>query len=109
MIDTEAYGIFGDGRILCQSCAEKLYGNSLVMYLTAGEIQSFKESDRTTYASKGLLCDDCSKWIFQPENTGDPWWLVDPDPQEHLRLLAPFADFLETLKVDVMNLRDIEA
>lgn len=109
MFDTEAYGTYGDGRILCQSCAEKLYGNSLITYLTAGEIQSFKERDRPTYASKGLLCDDCSNWIFQPENAGDPWWLVDPNPEEHLRLLAPFAGFLETLKVDVMNLRNIEA
>ena len=109
MIKSKVYGIHGEGRILCQSCAERLYGNSLEMYLTAGEIQRFSESDRPTYASKGLLCDDCYSWIFRPDRTENPWWLADPDPEEHLRLLAPFADFLETLKIDTMNLRNIEA
>jgi hypothetical protein len=61
------------------------------------------------YASKGLLCDDCSSWIFPPDRTADTWWLVDPEPEEHLRLLAPFADYLETLQIDAMNLRNIVA
>jgi hypothetical protein len=107
MISTKVYGIYGEGRILCQSCAERLYGNSLEMYVSAGDLQKFSESDRTTYASHGLLCDDCSSWIFQPDRTEDPWWLVDPEPAEHLRLLGPFAGFLETLKIDVMNLRNL--
>ena len=109
MINTKVYGIYGEGRILCQSCAERLYGNSLEMYVTAGDLQRFSESDRPTYAGKGLLCDDCSSWIFQPDQTEDPWWLIDPHPEEHLRLLAPFADFLETLQIDVMNLRNLGA
>jgi hypothetical protein len=54
MIPTKVYGIHGEGRILCPSCAERLYGSSLEMYLSAGEIQRFSESDRPTYASKGL-------------------------------------------------------
>jgi hypothetical protein len=108
MNNTEVYGIHGEGRILCQSCAERIYGISLESYLSAGEIESFSESDRPRYAAKGLLCDDCYNWIFRPDRTVDPWWLVDPDPEEHLRLLAPFADFLETLQIDTMNLRNIE-
>jgi hypothetical protein len=99
-------GIHGEGRIPCQGCAERLYGNSLEMYLSAGEIHGFSESDRLTYASKGLLCDECFSWIFPPDKIEDPWWSQDPDPEEHLRLLAPFADFLETLNVDTMNLRN---
>jgi hypothetical protein len=105
IIHTKVYGIHGEGRILCQSCAERLYGNSLEMYLAAGDIQRFSESDRPTYARQGLHCDDCSSWIFPPDKTEDSWWLVEPDPEEHLRLLAPFANFLETLQIDAMNLR----
>jgi hypothetical protein len=109
MNNTEVYGIHGKGRILCHSCADRIYGISLERYLSAGEIQNLSESDRPAYASKGLLCDDCYSWIFQPDRTEDPWWLFDPDPVEHLRLLAPFANFLETIQVDTMNLRNIEA
>ena len=107
MISTKVFGIHGEGLNLCQSCAERRYGNSLEMYLTAGEIQSIHEENRPEYASKGLLCDDCSSWIFPPERTEDLWWLIDPDPEEHLRLLAPFADFLETFQIDTFNLRNL--
>jgi hypothetical protein len=75
----------------------------------AGDLQKFIESDRPMYASKGLLCDECSGWIFKPDCTEDAWWLHEPDPEEHLRLLAPFTDFLETHQVDVLNLRNIVA
>jgi hypothetical protein len=109
MINMNVYGIHGEGRILCQSCAKRLYGISLEMYLAAGEIHWFSDNDRPTYAPKGLLCDDCYRWIFRPDRTEDRWWLVDPDPEEHLRLLAPFADFLETLNIDTTNLRSTEA
>jgi hypothetical protein len=109
MINTQVYGIYSEVRILCLSCAERRYGNSLGMYLSAGEIQILSDQDRMTYSCKGLLCDDCFNWIFQPEKTKDPWWLVEPDLEEHLRLLAPFADFLETLRIDVMNLRNLSA
>lgn len=109
MINPIGYGIHGEGRVLCQSCAERLYGNSLEMYIAAGDMQWFSESDRPTYAAKGLLCDDCSSWIFPPHRSGELWWLVDPDPEEHLRLLAPFADYLETLQIDALNLRKIVA
>jgi hypothetical protein len=109
MIHTKVYGIHGEGRILCRSCAERLYGNSLEMYLSARDIQGFSESDRPTYARQGLLCDDCSSWIFQPDRTEDPWWRLEPGPEEHLRLLAPFANFLETLQIDAMNLRNFAA
>lgn len=107
MIDTKAYGIYGEGRTLCQGCAERIYGNSLEMYLATRDIQVLSEQDRSSYTSKGLLCDDCFNWIFQPDKVKDPWWLVEPDPEDHIRLLAPFADFLEIHHVDVMNLRNI--
>ena len=109
MINLKVYGIYIEGRTLCKSCTKRLYGNSFEMHLTAREIQRITESDRPTSASKGLLCDNCSDWIFQSERTEEPWWLVEPDPDEHLRLLAPFADFLETLKIDAMNLRNLAA
>ena len=109
MISTKVYGIQGEGWSLCQSCAERVYGNSLEMYLATGALRKYSENDRPTYAGKGLLCDDCSSWIFPPDRTENPWWLVDPDPEEYLRLLAPFADFLETLQIDAMNLRNIVA
>ena len=107
MMDAKVYGIYGEGRTLCLSCAESYYGNSLEMHLDAGEAQAFSDRDRSKYDFKGLLCDDCFHWIFRPDKPKDPWWLVEPSPEEHLRLLAPFADFLETLKVDVMNLRNL--
>ena len=46
-------------------------------------------------------------WIFQPEDSEELWWLVNPQPEEHLRLPAPFADFLKTNLIDVMNPRSI--
>lgn len=107
MIKTKVYGFQGEGRILCPSCADKIFGNSLELYLSAGDIQRISDEDRPTYARKGLLCDDCSNWIFSPDRTEDPWWLGDPDPEEYMRLLAPFANFLETLQIDVLNLRKI--
>jgi hypothetical protein len=100
-----AYGILSEGKDLCLNCAEKIYGNSLEMYVSAGEIQILNEQDRPTYASRGLLCDECLNWIFSPDKTEDPWWLEDPKSEERIRLLAPFADFLETLQVDASNLR----
>jgi poly(3-hydroxyalkanoate) synthetase len=107
MDQTKVYGIQGEGRNLCLSCAERIYGNSLEMYMNSGVIQILGDQERPRYASKGLLCDECLNWIFAPEQTEDSWWLVDPDPVEHLRLLAPFADFLETLQVDALDLRNI--
>ena len=109
MVNTNISGIYAEGQILCRSCAERIYGNSLVMYITVGDFHKIHESVRPMYASKGLLCDDCSNWIFPPDQTEDPWWLVEPDPEEHLRLLAPFADLLETLQIDALNLRNIVA
>lgn len=106
MINTKVYGFQGEGRTLCQSCAERIYGNSLQMYLAASDIQVLSDQDRKTYASKGLLCDDCLSWIFQTKDIEESWWLVNPVPEEHVRLLAPFAVFLETLQVDVMNMTD---
>ena len=106
MFNMKVYGFQNAGRSLCLSCAEKVYGG-LGKHLTAGDLLIFSDSDRATYACKGLLCDDCLEWIFQPEDHESPWWLVDPEPAEHLRLLAPFADFLETLQIDVVNLRNI--
>jgi hypothetical protein len=107
MDQSKILGIQGEGRTLCLSCAERIYGNSLDMYVNSGDIQLLSESDRPTHAIKGLLCDECLAWIFSPEKAEDSWWLVDPDPAEHLRLLAPFADFLETLQVDAVDLRNI--
>lgn len=109
MISTKVYGIQGEGWSLCQSCAERIYENSLEMYMAYGDLQMLSESDRPIYAEKGLLCDDCSSWIFEPSQSKDPWWKVDPDPEEHLRLLAPFSAFLETLRIDTENLRNIVA
>lgn len=107
MFKLKVYGVQSKGRSLCLSCAERTYKNGLEKYLNADDSLIFTESDRPTYACKGLLCDDCLKWIFQPEVAQDPWWRVEPEPEEQLRLLAPFADFLETLQIDVMNLRNI--
>jgi hypothetical protein len=107
MFNTKVFGFRSEGRSLCPSCAERIYGNDLQRYLNAGDFLTFTDNDRRTYAGQGLQCDDCLKWIFQPEDNKDPWWLVDSEPEEHLRLLAPFANFLETLQVDVMNLRNI--
>lgn len=107
MDQPKIYGIQGEGRSLCLDCAERVYGNSLDLYLNSNEIQVLGDKDRPTYASSGLLCDECLNWIFPPERTEDSWRLMEPDPEEQLRLLAPFADFLETLQVDAMNLRRI--
>ncbi len=107
MDQTNVHGIHGEGQSLCLNCAEKIYGNSLEMYMHSGDIQILIENDRPTYACRGLLCDKCFKWIFSPHKMEDPWWLKDPDPQECIRLLVPFADFLETLRVDARNLRSI--
>lgn len=106
MINTQIYGFHAEGRTLCLSCAQRIYDDSLEMYLSTAAIQSLNDEDRPTYAHKGLLCDDCYNWIFQPEDIKESWWLVDPEAAEHIRLLAPFADFLESLQVDVMNLRN---
>jgi hypothetical protein len=86
MINSKVYGIHGKGRILCDRCAERLYGDNLDMYLTDGNIQVFSESDRQKFASKGLLCDECLSWIFQPDRTKNPHGLVDPNPEKQLRL-----------------------
>ncbi len=101
------YGIHSEGKVLCVNCAEKIYGNSLEMYVSAGEIQLLHDQDRPAYTSRGLLCDECLNWIFSPDQPADPWLLDDPDPQEGIRLLAPFADFLGTIQVDVTNLISI--
>jgi hypothetical protein len=107
MFKTNVFGFRSEGRNLCPNCAERIYGNVLDRYPNAGDFLTFTDSDRPTYAGQGLQCEDCLKWIFQPEDNKDTWWLVDPEPDEHLRLLAPFADFLATLQVDVVNLRNI--
>ena len=107
MFHTKVFGFHSEGQILCPSCADRIYGESLELHLSAGNIRTFTDSDRSTYASKGLQCDNCLRWIFQPADSKVPWWLADPEPKEQLRLLAPFADFLETLQIDVMNLRNI--
>jgi len=107
MFNMRIYGFQIEGRSLCVICAEKIYGKSLEMDRDISDVMIFDDSDQPTYAHKGLLCDDCLKWIVLPQDTEDRWWLVDPEPQEQLRLLAPFADFLETLQIDVMNLRNI--
>lgn len=107
MFKMKVYGFQSAGRSLCLNCAERIYKNGLEKHMNADDSLFFTDSDRPTYACKGLLCDDCLKWIFQPADTQDSWWLVEPEPEEHLRLLAPFADFLETLQIDVMNLRSI--
>jgi hypothetical protein len=104
---TKVYGIHGEGRNLCLSCAEKIYGSSLEMYVDTGELQILSDQERPQYASEGLLCDECLGWIFPPEKAEDRWWLVEPDPEEHRRLLAPFASFLETLEIDAMSLREV--
>ena len=107
MDQSKGYGIQSEGRSLCLSCAERIYGNSLEMYVSSGVIQILSDQERPLYASNGLLCDECLNWIFPPENAEDLWWRVDPDPEEHRRLLAPFANFLETLEIDAMSLRNI--
>ena len=108
MFNMKVYGFQSEGRSLCVGCAERIYG-SLKKFLNTDDSLIFTDSDRPAYACKGLLCDDCLKWIFLPQDTEDRGWLIDPEPQEQLRLLAPFADFLETLQIDVMNLRSITA
>lgn len=107
MFNTKVFGFQLEGRSLCPSCGERIYGNNLEMHMDAGDLLFYTESDRPAYADKGLQCDDCPHWIFQPDASKDSWWLVDPGPEEHLRLLAPFADFLETIQIDVKNLRNI--
>ena len=104
--EMEFYGIYGEGRILCLSCAQRIYGTSLEMYLDAGDVQKFSDQDRSFYACKGLLCDECPNWIFQPDEIADAWWRKDPDPDEYIRLLAPFAIYLDTLRIDVSNFRE---
>jgi hypothetical protein len=107
MNEMKIYGIIGEGRVLCRTCAEKVYGRSLKLYLTSAEILGISNTEVETYAENGLICDECFAWIFQPTQPEDPWWLDEPDPEDHLRLLVPFADFLETLQVDAVNLRHI--
>ena len=107
MFHTRVFGFYKEGQILCPICANRMYGESLELHLSAGNILTFTDSDRPTYADKGLRCDNCLRWIFPPADDKNSWWLVDPEPEEQLRLLAPFADFLETLQIDVMNLRNI--
>ena len=106
MFNTKVFGFQSEGQRLCPSCAERIYGG-LETHLRAGDLLTLTDSDRPAYAGKGLQCDSCLHWIFQPVDDKDRWWLVDPEPEEHLRLLAPFADFLETLLIDVTNLRNI--
>jgi hypothetical protein len=105
MDQTKIYGTHGKGQSLCLSCAKRIYGNSLEMYLNTGDIQVLNDNNRPAYTSNELLCDECINRIFLPGKAEDFWWQVVPDQAEHIRLLLPFADFLETLRVDVMNLR----
>ena len=107
MNEMKIHGITGEGCVLCLTCAERIYGRSLKLYLSAGEVLGISDTDAETYIEEGLICDECFTWIFQPTQIEDPWWLDEPDPEEHLRLLVPFADFLETLQVDTVNLRHI--
>jgi hypothetical protein len=107
MNEMKIHGISGEGRVLCLTCAERVYGNSLKRYLSSEEILGIRDTAAETYTEDGLICDECFAWIFQPANTEDPWWENEPDPEEHLRLLLPFADFLETLQIDAVNLRHI--
>jgi hypothetical protein len=105
MIGENIYGFHAEGRFLCQDCAHRIFGTSLELYLESGEVQAFYEEDSQAFASKGLLCDECFRWIFQPEVEEHPWWREDPDPAVHAEWLAPFADFMEMLEIDVTNLR----
>jgi hypothetical protein len=107
MFNTKILGFQIEGRSLCVICAEKIYGKSLEMHLNDDNIVIFSEGDQASYTSKALRCDECLGWIFEPQGTKDSLWLVDPEPEEYLRLLTPFADFLETLQIDVKNLRNI--
>ena len=107
MNETKIHGIMGEGRALCLTCAERVYGSSLKLYLSSGEILGIRDTDAETYTEEGLICEECFAWIFQPAQTKNSWWVNEPDPEEHLRLLLPFADFLETLQVDAVNLRQI--
>ncbi len=100
-------GIRGEGQVLCLTCAERLYGNSLGLYLSSEEILGIRDTDAETYPEHGLICEECFTWIFRPVRTEDPWWVDEPDPEDHHRLLLPFADFLETLQIDVLNLRQV--
>jgi hypothetical protein len=105
MDEDKVCGLHGEGRILCGSCAGRIYGTSLEKYVKAGDLQVLGEEDGEPYAAKGLLCDECSQWIFRPDETEEKWWRTEPGVAEHLRLLAPFATFLERLGVDGTNLR----
>ncbi len=107
MNEKKIHGISGEGRVLCLICAERVYGSSLELYLSSEEILGICEIDAETYEEHGLICEECFAWIFQPVHTENPWWKNEPDPDEHLRLLSPFADFLNTLQVDSLNLRQI--
>lgn len=106
MDETQVYGLHGEGHILCPSCAERIYGTSLVKYVRAGDLQLFNEADRQPFAGNGLLCDECLSWIFKPDAVETPWWREEPEIEEHLRLLAPFTGCLERLGIDVSNLRE---
>ena len=109
MEKTQVYGLYGEGHILCPECAGRIYGTSLEEYVRAGDLQTFGESDRRTYAGSGLLCDECLRWIFKPDAAETPWWREEPSAEEHLRLLAPFAVCLERVGVDVSNLREVSS
>jgi hypothetical protein len=109
MEKTQVYGLYGEGRILCLSCARRIYGTSQEKYMRTGDLQVLCEEDRGPYAGNGLLCDECLRWIFQPDGVEMPWWQDEPTVEEHLRLLAPFTSCLEKLGVDVSNLREAAA
>lgn len=103
----QVYGVYGEGRILCRHCAEGVYGASLEKSVRGGDLQILREEDRRTYGSRGLACDTCCHWIFPPDEAN--WWEEEPAAAEQLRLLEPFACYLEPLGVDVANLREAVA
>lgn len=109
MEKSQIHGLYGEGRILCLSCAERIYGSSLEKYVLAGDLQMLWDEDRGPYAGSGLMCDECLCWIFKPDVVEMPWWREEPAVEEHLRLLAPFAVCLERLGVDVANMREVAA
>lgn len=109
MDKNQIYGLHGEGRILCPSCAGRIYGTGMEKYVLAGDLQTLLAEDRLPYAGSGLLCDECLSWVFQPDQVETPWWRDEPTHEEYLRLLAPFAGCLERLGVDVSNLREAAA
>jgi hypothetical protein len=78
-------------------------------YVEVGDLQTLGETERWPYREKGLMCDECSNWIFRPAAERAAWWREEPGVEQHLRLLAPFVISLERFGVDVSNLREIAA